>query len=759
MSLPVFDGSGVKVYSLSNNANGTSAQSGIPAWLAKENDRKLRKDDSWRNRVELIQDFEFPEASLRIKKTRDGKHIMATGVYKPQMRVFELSEMSMKFERHSDCDNVQFLLLNDDWTKSVHLQSNRSLEFHSQSGIHYKTRIPRFGRDLAYHYPSCDLLVVGASNEVYRLNLQQGQYLNSLNTDMPGINAASINPAHELFIFGGEDGMIEFWDPRSRASVRKLNVAQSLVQHPSYTDTDALKSIEITKLVHGFDGLSLAVGTSTGQVLMYDLRSNQPRLVKDHMYNTPIVGIDFYVGNGGVGEAKMVTADRKSVKIWSRETGKPYAAIEPDTDINDLLLFAPDSGLVMLANEGVPVQTFFIPELGPAPRWCHFLDNLTEEMEESKAPVVYDNYKFVTKTELDSLALSHLVGTPMLRAYMHGYFIDLRLYEKARAIANPFAFKEYQEKVALEKLEKERGSRIGLVAKLPKVNRRLAAQLLAKVDAKIQGGQVDDATATTDEDDDEFKATVKRSSALLGKSKSDATLNPTGDDRFSKLFADPDFAIDETTEEFRLKYPTIANATSKVSTNYTESDADSSAEDEILAQHPLLAKDKDSPTSDSDSEGLSDSESAPSIVDEDSEPRGRIIAAVSDDRPRSKVNLNTVMKSAGTIAKPKFDAFSSSDAIALRKLNSKANAGTIDKQTLAERFKLAQSQLVPQSSDKRPFRQPLPSGNMTFTVTKSDKESKDKPLTLGEQAAFREREKARLSSKRSVKQLNLRKVR
>lgn len=40
--------------------------------------------------------------------TPAGQHIVATGVYKPQMRVFELADMALKFERHSDAENVQF---------------------------------------------------------------------------------------------------------------------------------------------------------------------------------------------------------------------------------------------------------------------------------------------------------------------------------------------------------------------------------------------------------------------------------------------------------------------------------------------------------------------------------------------------------------------------------------------------------------------------------------------------------------------------
>jgi len=56
----------------------------------------------------LIQDFEFPEASNKIKCTADGNYTVATGVYKPQMRVYEFAEMSMKFERHTDAENVNF---------------------------------------------------------------------------------------------------------------------------------------------------------------------------------------------------------------------------------------------------------------------------------------------------------------------------------------------------------------------------------------------------------------------------------------------------------------------------------------------------------------------------------------------------------------------------------------------------------------------------------------------------------------------------
>lgn len=117
------------------------------------------------------------------------------------------------------------------------------------------------------------------------------------------------------------------------------------------------------------------------------------------------------------------------MKIWEAESGKAVTAIEPPARINDAT-FCENSGLVFLALEQENMQTYFIPTLGPAPRWCSFLDCLTEELEESKTDTIYDDYKFLTLEELKALSLTSLIGSNLLRAYMHGYFVDQRLYRK-----------------------------------------------------------------------------------------------------------------------------------------------------------------------------------------------------------------------------------------------------------------------------------------------------------------------------------------
>ena len=51
-------------------------------------------------------------------------------------------------------------------------------------------------------------------------------------------------------------------------------------------------------------------------------------------------------------------------------------------------------------------------------------------MEENAETVIYENYKFLTNEDLERLNLTNLIGTNLLKAYMHGYFVDYGLYKK-----------------------------------------------------------------------------------------------------------------------------------------------------------------------------------------------------------------------------------------------------------------------------------------------------------------------------------------
>lgn len=58
------------------------------------------------------------------------------------------------------------------------------------------------------------------------------------------------------------------------------------------------------------------------------------------------------------------------------------------------------------------------------------------------------------------------MGTKLLRAYMHGYFVDQRLYKKAKAITMPFAYDQYRQERVQQKLEEERRTRITVERKV-----------------------------------------------------------------------------------------------------------------------------------------------------------------------------------------------------------------------------------------------------------------------------------------------------
>ncbi|KAH9380324.1 hypothetical protein HPB48_013383 [Haemaphysalis longicornis] len=273
------------------------------------------------------------------------------------------------------------------------------------------------------------------------------------------------------------------------------------------------------------DALTMGVGTATGQILLFDIRSDKPLLVKDHLYGLPIKKLAFH------NEADVVMSmDAKVLKLWDRMTGRAFTSVMPGVDLNDLCLVG-NSGLFFLANEEKKVLSYYIPSLGPAPRWCSFLDNLTEELEETHQETVYDDYKFVTQKELEDLGLGHLVGTNLLRAYMHGYFLDIRLYHKAKALVQPFAYDEYRKKKIRETVEAARKNRVESKLKLPAVNRELAQ--------KLQEAAEVEATQKTK------KAKNVPKTALLD------------DSRFKAIFENPDFEVDPASEEYRLLNPLV----------------------------------------------------------------------------------------------------------------------------------------------------------------------------------------------------------
>ena len=74
--------SDVPVYTIS----GTSAARPLPEWLARKRKRSLKHDPEYASRIELLQDFEFEEASQCIRISDDGQWVMSTGMHIARLR-------------------------------------------------------------------------------------------------------------------------------------------------------------------------------------------------------------------------------------------------------------------------------------------------------------------------------------------------------------------------------------------------------------------------------------------------------------------------------------------------------------------------------------------------------------------------------------------------------------------------------------------------------------------------------------------------
>jgi ribosome biogenesis protein ENP2 len=615
--------SGVGVYTVA----GSSTARELPEYLRRKRARSSKKDPDYANRVELLQDFEFPGASSCVRVSDDGNWLMSTGTYKPQIRVHHLPDLSLSYSRHTNALNLKFILLSRDISKSLHLQNDRFLEFHGQGSLHHTLRIPRYGRDLVYNRRDAEALIpaVGVNSdglgEVYRLNLELGRFMKCYEIEVGGddmltpgggalqggIRVGAVNTAacaehsHNLLAFGTSIGTVEFWDSRCQASIGTLEMPSSTLDG---------STPEVTALEFDRGGMNIAAGDSSGITYLYDLRSPVPIQKKDQGYGLPIKNLSFLESSGSfrsrTAEPMLLSADKKVIKIWNRETSKNWAYIEPAVNLNHVE-WCPDSGMILTANEGSQQHAFFIPQLGPAPKWCSFLDNIVEEMAEdaadphaygnSTAGAIYDNYKFLTMSQLQTLNIDHLVGkTSLLRPYLHGYFVSQKLYEEARLITNPTLWEDERKKRIKQKIEDARESRIrGNKKVLVKQNRQLVEKILEREERNERRKAKRALANGGDEPPVKPLAEPKEERLTL--------LN---DPRFAEIFNDEQFVIDEESRDFAEKNP-VRKPESKLPKGKTAVDDEM---DERDALHGRSRDDSD------DLDASSDEQEAPKRISE-----------------------------------------------------------------------------------------------------------------------------------------------
>ena len=556
---------------------------------------------------------------------------MAAGTYPPRVRCYDVHDLSMKFERFLNAHVTDMVMLGDDYGKMAILQDDRTVGFHAPYGAHESIRIPSFGRAMAYEPTTCELLLAAKGNQLYRLNLEEGRFSEPWQIEQSTASSSCVvvSPTHPLAAVGCDDGVVRFWDNRSPDSLLKpflsLDVS-SATKGYGYADDPYTNPNEIRSIAHDPSGLYLAAGTAGGIVALYDVRSSKPLHVMEHKHGMPIHTVKFHPYSGCI-----LSGDEKLIKMWRYKASTDVVNDEQNASIGSVVvnvegngkfahfIVAGDesdpkgnkSGLLLCATDEPKMESFYIPSVGLAPKWCSFLENITEELEERDIAKgdgqgadsfiqdgqesVFENYKFVSRDEVEKLGISDLVGTPLLRGYMHGFFMDIQLYNRVRAVANPFEYEEYRKKKLKDRMEAKRASRIA-----PKETARAKTSVNPDFADRLQD-RVDNTKA--------------------GK----VAKQVLSDNRFGTLFTNPDFEIDEEDHAFKLRNPSGV-AANKKRKNDLDSDDEEEDEDEDVPseedEKPIgfsRVDNDDDGSEDSDQESDDDDDS-----DEDGFARGKV---------------------------------------------------------------------------------------------------------------------------------------
>ncbi|KAH7827911.1 putative Nucleolar protein 10 [Monocercomonoides exilis] len=237
----------------------------------------------------------------------------------------------------------------------------------------------------------------------------------------------------------------------------------------------------------------------------------------------------------------------------------------------------------------------------------------------------FSDFRFITRDELIRLGFSALLSSPLLRPYLNGFFVSPSLYsqiaraeekEKAALAAQKMETPEWNE-MEEERAKRRAGevdSRISKVHKIRKVNENFEEQLKMekekemerllqkerekekkrklKKEKELKKGRGDDDESEEEEDDDDANSDEYDLSSKKDKKSAVSLLS---DDRFSAIFSDPRFQINESNEEYaklgtkikKLKDSALSSKRMKLEEDEEEEGKDDEDEDEDEEEEEL----------------------------------------------------------------------------------------------------------------------------------------------------------------------------
>ena len=289
--------------------------------------------------VKSLNDLNFSVACNDIAISPNGKKLIASGIYKPTLKLFDLKNTVMKFERHLVSDPIKNLFLEDNGEKFAILRNDKTIEFHIKGGLHEKIKTVNQPHDIILNKFASELYIGGNYNEINRFNLEQGRFLKSIPCN--GATRFSFSEVHTLFgtIFKNN---LRFIDPKTKTDVFSKNYEE-----------------EIISISQDETGLKYVLGTESGQLLEYDLRS--PKVLRSLQFENFLSEI-FYSG-------KNILASTVKKIYLVKENDMKYIetnSINPGFLINT---FCSNGGVVFVGGEAVQIKTFVCEDLGKIPDW------------------------------------------------------------------------------------------------------------------------------------------------------------------------------------------------------------------------------------------------------------------------------------------------------------------------------------------------------------------------------------------------------
>jgi ribosome biogenesis protein ENP2 len=327
-------------------------------------------------------DFSFPSSCQLIKETEDEFSLVSYGDYPPQIRCFDLTNLSLKFKRHIDSNIIDFQLISKDWTKILFLRTDKFLEFHTKSGVHFKTKIDANGNDLLYDKKNNIAYITSHKEKVFRLDLEEGKFLVSLkNKNFEENTCSGFNSDGSIIGFGSSSGCVNFWDPR----ITSLN----FFQLKCFKFLENKLSRKITSIrFHPIKSFECFLGFGNGEIILFDIRCFAPLIGKKMDQKLPIncIRIDQDGHN-------ILSSNSKQIKIWNKIDGKTSSMLESSYDINHICKIR-NSGFIFLACQKPKIEGKYIKKLGMTPSWIISSSVVRKNKEGLKRKVANKKKKF-----------------------------------------------------------------------------------------------------------------------------------------------------------------------------------------------------------------------------------------------------------------------------------------------------------------------------------------------------------------------------